>query len=346
MTMKKALKYYILFMFCALVTVTSAAQGLPSAPRDPSVKNGVLPNGMSYYLVTNPTTDNIADFALVQRTGLKDLGEQASIVAREGLTSLPRLNDSPQTFLAAHGVAPSKDGFVKVSENATLYHFDNVILTEHAIDSVLLFLMDIVDRGTRQSDPVWQWYAPEDHAVIVSGDIDAASLAAKLQMLSYMTPARPSFEREQMVWQDREEPVFNLTATNTARIATVSAIWTSPRIPKEFMSTVQPLVYSMFVNELGLLAQERLTQIFRKESIPVADVSYQHVSSLRTFGAEKFIKDLNVDYNKLYSINDLREMLLTYNTLFSAKQIFIDFFVINAFFLHQIISFKNVFRRR
>ena len=105
--MKKALKYCILHAFSMLMTVLSSAQGLPSAPRDPSVKNGILPNGMAYYLVTNPTTDNIADFALVQRTGFKDLGEQAGSVAREGLTSLPRLKESPQSFLASHGVAPS-----------------------------------------------------------------------------------------------------------------------------------------------------------------------------------------------------------------------------------------------
>ena len=292
--MKKALKYIVLFAFYVFATASAVAQGLPSAPRDPSVKNGVLPNGMAYYLVTNPTIDNIADFALVQKTGLKDLGEQASAVAREGLTSLPRLEVSPQAFLADHGVAPTKDGFVKVTENATLFHFDNVILTEQAIDSVLLVLMDIVDRGTKQSDPVWQWYAPEDHAVIVSGDIDATSLAAKLQMLSYMTPARPSIERKELIWQDREEPVFNCIPENLSQIATVSATWTSPRIPKEYMSTVQPLVYSMFVNELGLVAQERLVQRFRKENIPVADISYQHVSSLRTFGAENFIVSVSV----------------------------------------------------
>ena len=303
--MKKALKYCILHAFSMLMTVLSSAQGLPSAPRDPSVKNGILPNGMAYYLVTNPTTDNIADFALVQRTGFKDLGEQAGSVAREGLTSLPRLKESPQAFLASHGVAPSKDGFVRVSENATLYHFDNVILTEQAIDSVLLVLMDIVDRGTMQSDSLWQWYAPEDHAVIVSGDIDATSLATKLQMLSYMTPARPSCEREDLAWQDSEEPVFDLTTENAARIATVSAAWTSPRIPKEYMNTVQPLVYSMFVNELGLLAEERLAQRFQKENIPVADISYQHVSSLRTFGAENFVVSVSVSPEHLSKAVDV-----------------------------------------
>ena len=135
MAMKKALKYMISLALGLLVTIVSTAQNLPALPRDKSVLSGTLPNGMSYYLVTNPTTNKIADFALVQRTGFHDLDSLAGVTAREGLASLPRFKVSPQSFLASHGVAPGKDGFVKVSENATLYHFDNVILTEESVDS-------------------------------------------------------------------------------------------------------------------------------------------------------------------------------------------------------------------
>ena len=285
--MKKALKYMILLALGLLVTIVSTAQNLPALPRDKSVLSGTLPNGMSYYLVTNPTTNKIADFALVQRTGFHDLDSLAGVTAREGLASLPRFKVSPQSFLASHGVAPGKDGFVKVSENATLYHFDNVILTEESVDSVLLVLMDIADRGSRSDESRWIWYTPEDQAVIVSGDIDGKQLATKLQMLSYMTPSRPSHPREELKWQDVEEPVFNLKEGPSGQVATVSAVWSSPRIQREYMNTVQPAIYSMFVNEIGLLAQERISQRLRQENIPVANVSYEHVSSLRSFGAEK-----------------------------------------------------------
>ena len=292
--MKKALKY-VLFLLAGVMTATAAiAQNLPLAPQDQSVQSGVLRNGMSYYLVTNPTTNKIADFALVQRTGYKDLGDQAKMVAREGLASLPRLHEAPQSFLASHGVAPGKDGFVKVSEDATLYHFDNVILTEESIDSVLLVLMDIADRGTYDKKSVWDWYTPKDQAIVVSGDIDANKFIAKLQMLSYMTPSRPALERSEQAWSDRKEPIFKISKSSSGQIATVSATWTSPRIQKEYMKTVQPAIYSMYVNELGILAKERITQRLRRYNIPVATVSYKHVSSLSSFGPENLIISISL----------------------------------------------------
>ena len=86
--MKKAFKYIVLAVCASLSMLPMTAQELPLAPRDSSIRNGVTPNGMSYYLVTNSTTKKIADFALVQRTGYEDLGNQAKALARDGLPSL------------------------------------------------------------------------------------------------------------------------------------------------------------------------------------------------------------------------------------------------------------------
>ena len=287
--MKKALKYILALTIGLLPMKLSWAQDLPVLPTDPAISCGVLPNGVSFYLVTNPTTEGIADFALAQRTGFSDLGEQARMIARDAMTSLPRLGSaSTQSFMASHGVTPGKDGFVKVSDDATLFHFDNVLIAEETVDSVLLVLMDIVDRGTASADSVWKWYAPADHAVIVSGDIDAASIAGKLKMLSYMTPAREGRGRHEYEWQSNDVPVFDVISGATGRYSTISTSWTSQRTPKEFSKTVQPAIYSLFVNELGLLAEERISQRLEQAGIPVADVSYKHVSSLRSSEDESF----------------------------------------------------------
>lgn len=300
--MKNTFKYILFTLICVLQMTSSAAQNLPLLPADPAVKSGVLPNGMSYYLVTNPTTDGTADFALAQRTGTSEVGEKALSVAKDALTSLPRLrNISTQSFLASHGVAPNKDGFVKVSEKATLYHFDNVLLAEEATDSVLLVLMDIADRISANTGPEWKYYAPSDQAVIVSGDIDATSVAAKLKMLSYMTPSRQTVEREEAVWQSRDTSIFEVSAGASGQFVTVSATWTSARTPKQYMNTVQPFIYSMFINELGLLAHERITRNLRDLNIPVASVSYNHLNSLRTFADEEFTLSVSVAPDHLSS---------------------------------------------
>lgn len=297
--MKKAFKYIFLSSFLMMSVFpmsaqeqpvepqdTSAKRELPLAPRDESVKRGVLPNGMSYYLVPNSTTCGIADFALIQKRGTDDLGTKAYDVAREALASLPRFQHAPQSFLAAHSVAPGRNGYVKVSENATLFHFDNVILTEESVDSLLLVMMDIADRGTDCNDSLWNLYTPADQAVIVSGDIDTTALAMKLQMLSYMTPYRCPQFREENQWQPCSEPRYSVLPDPKGKHAVVSATWASARPSKEHMNTLLPVIYGMFVNEIGILAQERISKKFKQENIPVVSVGYDFVSGRESIDAE------------------------------------------------------------
>ena len=293
---------YICLAGLMITAFSSVAQDLPLMPSDPAVVTGTLPNGMSYYLVSNPTSKGMADFALIQKTGFETArsadGHDAVSVARDALASLPRLRScSPQSFIAGQGAVPGKDGFVKVSENATLYRFDNVVISkgDAVVDSTMLMLMDIADRGTTASDCfLKRWYVPSDQAVIISGDIDPGKLAQRLSIMSMMTPAGVSEERAGYVWQDTEEAVFETSPYSIRNLATVSASWVSPRTPKEYMNTVQPAIYRLFVNELGLIADARLRRQFRLEGIPVADVSYDHIDSIRSLGDENFTVSVTV----------------------------------------------------
>ena len=285
------------------VPVLASSQSLPLMPPDPAVSTGVLPNGMSYYLVNNPTSKGTADFALIQRTGHQTVpAESAELtfsVAQDAVTCLPRLeSSSTQAFLASHGVVPGKDGFVKVSENATLYHFRDVLTSrsDTVTDSTLLVLFDIADRGSREVDGfLGRWYVPADQAIIVSGDIAPASIAGKLKMMSYMTPARESQKRSEYSWCESEEPVFETSPYITRKLATVSATWTFPRTPKEYMNTIQPAIYEMFVSELGIIAGERISLALKEKSVPATDVSFQHITSVRSLGDEFFTISVSVD---------------------------------------------------
>lgn len=300
--MKKEYKRIYICIIWLLTAVFAAAQDLPLMPSDPAVTAGVLPNGMSYYLVANPTSKGLADFALIQKTGLQTVpsaeARKTVSVSREALASLPRMKScSPQTFLACHGVVPGRDGFVKVSDNATLYHFDNVVVSagETAVDSTILLLMDIADRGTDKTDAfISRWYAPSDQAVVIAGDVDVRKLAERLKILSLMTPAGESSPRGEYVWQDTDEAVYEAAPYQSRNLATVSATWTSPRTPREYMNTIQPAIYQMFVAELGIIAKERLSRTFRMSGIPVADISYDHINSIRSLGDESFTISVSV----------------------------------------------------
>lgn len=300
--MKKIYKIIHIVILSVISAGLLSAQDLPLMPADPAVTGGTLPNGMSYYIVENPTSKGLADFALVQKTGSETVpdGHSASVLkaAKDALAFLPRVKGgSTQAFLARHGVTPGKDGFVKVSENATVFHFDNIVISagNAVVDSTLLVLLDIADRCARISEEsLGRWYAPSDQAVVVSGDVKPGEIISKLKLISLMTPAGESHERQGYVWQDSEEPVFESSSSSSRKLASVSATWASPRTPVEYMNTVQPAIYATFVTELGILAQERLKQRFRNEGVPVADISYSHLNSIRSLGDESFTVSVTV----------------------------------------------------
>ena len=159
---------------------------------DPAVRHGVLPNGMKYYLVSNPSVKGFGDFALVQKTGTANCLDTSGLnpvhIAKSALTSLPRLgNVSPQSFIIRQGATPSEDGFVTVGPDATVFRFNDIQVGrgQAVVDSVLVLLMDITDRISAAPDSsiLRKWYAPADQAVIVAGDIDSKSVAQCLRML-------------------------------------------------------------------------------------------------------------------------------------------------------------------
>ena len=128
-------KRLLLFVAGLLSAIIMPAQDLPVLSPDKAVKTGVLPNGTSYYIVSNPTIKGMADFALVQKTGTENIADTTSYravsVARDALTVLPRSGGvSVQEFFSSHGVTPGKEGFVTVSNNATQFHFHDVTLSK------------------------------------------------------------------------------------------------------------------------------------------------------------------------------------------------------------------------
>ncbi len=256
------------------------AQDLPLLPDDPAVVKGVMPNGMSYYLAANPTVKGTADFALVQKTGMLTAGDSAGTevkaAARRALSSLKLISpSSPYDFLARHNVAPGKDGFVTVTDDATVFRFSDVKLSRaDVLDSVLVVIMGMA--GNVGDDFVTKWYTPADQAVIVSGDIDAKAVASKLVSMSYMIPQAVQTARPEYV---RDEPDAVAVRSLEHGLSEVSATWTSKRVPREYMNTVQPEIFEMSLHTLGQVASGRLKKSLKSENVPAADISYGHVCS-------------------------------------------------------------------
>ena len=74
------MKYRIVYTFAFfLISLGMMAQSLPVLPSDAAVNQGVMPNGMAYYVVANKSAKGMADFALVQRTGRNTAGDSFHI---------------------------------------------------------------------------------------------------------------------------------------------------------------------------------------------------------------------------------------------------------------------------
>lgn len=300
--MTKSRSIRLLFLVAGLLySIIMPAQNLPVLPSDKAVKTGVLPNGTSYYVVSNNEAKGVADFALVQKTGTDNLPDTASYkavsVARDALSVLPRSGGLPvQDFFMSHGVNPGREGFVKVTDNATEYRFENVLLSSpEVLDSALLVLLDMVDRVSYAEDPfLRKWYSPSDQALIIAGDVDASAVAQKMKLISYMTPSVPSSPRKEYVWEERDTALYVKVPPLHDSLATFTAVWNSSRTPREYMNTVQPVIYEMFLAELGMLAEEYITDGLRSRNIPYAEVKSGHRTSVQSSGDEAFSVSVSV----------------------------------------------------
>ena len=283
--MKLGLRQILATIPALFLAMLAAAQELPVMPSDPAVSSGVLPNGMSYYIASDSSEKGLADFALIQKTGSENVQDStvahgyAGIVARDALSSLPRLrSSSSQAFFRRHGSVPGKDGYVSVSKDATIYRFPNVRLSDGkaVLDSALMVLLDISDRGGFTDDEYRrQWYAPADQAVVVAGDVDAKAVLARLEAMSYMLPSASSRDRIDVYVPDSSGVrVADIGVGEQLREITMD--WVSKRVPREYMRTVQPVIFDMVLDVLGKVLERRMRAALETEDIAAADVSCFH----------------------------------------------------------------------
>ena len=285
--MNSSLRKIFTVLAVLLHAMTVPAQDVPVLPADPSVMTGVMPNGMAWYIISNASDKGMADFALVQKTGVRTVADSVSSriveIAEEALAFLPRLkSSSPRDFLARNGVMPGRSGYVDVSENATVFRFENLPVAENKTlaDSTLIMIMDIADRiSTSEDEVLRKWYSPADQAIVVSGDIDAKAVSEKLVHMSYMTPAQESAPRPDYVWHGNEEVLFLADTTYDSPFAEVSMTWLSQRVPREYMNTVQPAMFETAVFTLGEISVRRVRNLLKDRGIHVADVGYRHLCS-------------------------------------------------------------------
>jgi len=239
--MKIACKMILASLAGLIFSIIVPAQEIPLLPQDNAISKGVLPNGMTWFIVNNPSSKGMADFALV-----------------------------------------GKDGHIR--------HLENVLLTSSVsvMDSTLLSLVREADKAS-----------PADHAIIVSGDVETASVAEKIKMLSYMTPIRDAAPVIPYEWKPVEGLKVVLLPSPERQLVTFRLTWRSPRIQHDIMNTIQPEITALFENQLGKVAGDRLELCLRQAGIPAVGIGYSHLRSDSHADDEQFSVQMSVAPEKM-----------------------------------------------
>lgn len=270
----------LVFIFFLLITLGLPASDLPSFGVDPRIKQGTLPNGVRYYLVSNDSSKGYADFCLVQKDG------GGPGLSRSLLSNLENFRQtSPYRFLAGRGVGYGPEGFVSYRDGASVFSFKDVpTFDTDAADSTLLVIFDMIKA------------VPCPQAVIISGDIDATKFADRMHVLSMTIPRMPEDNpSEPYSWEPTEGPLCTSSVSGTDGVSEIRVRIAAPRTPAEFMNTPQPLVTGIFVAELERIVSHRLENLFRKEGVPLGDVSIRYENSSFRSGDEIFELTLSTD---------------------------------------------------
>lgn len=135
-------------LFMSILCVSAQMPQLTPLPVNPKVKHGVLPNGLSYYIMHNEEPKQRANFYIAQKVGSTlETPEQLGLahflehMAFNGTTNYP--GKTMLNYLQSKGIRFGADINAYTSFDETVYNINNVNTADQALmDSVLLVLHD------------------------------------------------------------------------------------------------------------------------------------------------------------------------------------------------------------
>lgn len=286
----------------AFMPVFSYGQNIPSLSQDPNITKGTLPDGISYYIVSNKTEKGLVDFALVQKTA-PDTSGAASDAVRASLADVPRFGgQSARRFTARSGMYKSRpapmdcSGIVNIREDAAVYRFGTLPSSrgEALVDSVMLMIFGIIEKT---GDAGCLDIPASSNAIIISGDIDKDAVLKKLRMLSLMIPRKPAGAKktEAYSWQPSDSMSCVVAEDGDSRFSTVRVSYSSPRTPENMMGTVLPVVSERLGDILGTILRKRMYTEMKRNGVPVAFVGYRYYKSTEQAGDEKYEISVHTD---------------------------------------------------
>lgn len=257
---------HILCLTILLIPAKVSAQNLPALGRAPEITVGTLPNGISYYVVSNPSHRGLADYALVQK------GTPDPSVSRKALISLPHLGTrAPYKFVSSYGSSCNREGYISYTDESTRFDFPDMPVYDRAVsDTTLMMLFDIASTSKGEQ------------AIIISGDVTESSLIERMKMYSLLVEPRDSApDSSSYVWNQKDSLVLRNVVTDSDNVAAINLIFSSGRTGKENLNTPIPLITRMYYKELGIIVNARLERNFNEAGIPLLRTSCRYQDSSR-----------------------------------------------------------------
>lgn len=264
-------------------TFLSAQADLPSLPADTRIKSGKLPNGMHWFFCSNKAAKGMVSISLIQKAdpdkSLSDLHDEAAARFRDVYFATGSL----ESFLARAGVVAPGRGYIGTAQGAVRFDFNNFSLArgEAVLDSLFFSVFTLATVCGQDG------VSSTSQAIAISGDLDVGAILPKLKLFSLMYPysdaavGEPSYE-----WRESDPSHIPFSIACHDDYATLNVIWRMARTPRQYMSSVLPVISDKLSHELEWVLRSRLSSSYRDKGIPVR-IFCRHYSSTDGGGDEK-----------------------------------------------------------
>lgn len=168
-------------------------------------------------------------------------------------------------------------------------HNDVIVSSEVVVDSLLLNLMRRIETDR----------CPADYAVVICGDIDAATVMNKLKYMALMVDSSVPSSMPDYVWDGNGVISGSVTTDKENGLSTLHFEWQTPRISPEYMNTTLYAMYGKATWELGAVVKSLIGRAFLRDNIPYADISYRHDDCTERFTHYSFAFDVTVSEDDL-----------------------------------------------
>ncbi len=156
-------------------------ESLPVPAPDPAVSSGVLPEGTVWYVAENKSSAGEVDVSILHRVCQSDKTISGDVLAGISLFG----GRSLEQFLATNGIAPGREGYVEDRGDHTVWKFRALALSrgEAVLDSLLYASLCLMQEYIEAAPAD---YGTNNQVLIISGDVNRASVVSKLTYYSMM----------------------------------------------------------------------------------------------------------------------------------------------------------------